>query len=302
VVVPIHNEMRGMETNSIVLLSFVLALCWLDRHPILSGLALAVAISIKYLPVIAIPYLLLRRRWLAAVATVGWSIILALLPAVSLGWSTNLGYLHYSTGGLVHLAGMKSTTAVAKVQGTDVATSISITSSLSRGVGRLGWPNVMAPALVATVIIIWVAVILLGYRRRRLPILHWPNARAQRTAPFDALLAIEWAGVVTFALAFSPNTQNRNLVLAVVPVTLAAVLAWFPIPGHSRRWIGFSIGVILLGLILPVASMGKPFTVFWLHGAWPCWCLLVPYAILHRAGLAIAQPTLIHPPCRETGG
>ena len=76
-IVPIHNELRGLETNSILLLSFVLALYWLDRRPVAGGLALAVGVSIKYLPIIAVPYLLLRRRWTTAGATLVGSIGLA---------------------------------------------------------------------------------------------------------------------------------------------------------------------------------------------------------------------------------
>ncbi len=288
VVVPIHNEMRGMETNSIVLLSFVLALFWLDRHPILSGLALAVSINIKYLPLIAVPYLLLRRRWVAAIATLCWTVVLGLLPALSVGWSTNLRYLQTALGGLLHLVGAKST-STAKVQSIDIATSISVTSVLSRLVNKLAAPHVLAPMLTAIAAALFIGAIFIRYRNRRLPLLRWPDATRQFGTPYGALLAMEWAALVTFTLAFSPNTQNRNLVLAIVPGALVAMLLRFPPAGRVRVWIVIATAILWAALILPIAQMGKPFTVAWVNGGWPCWCLLLTYVLLHPAALSKMQ-------------
>src|SRR6266699_883367 len=47
-------------------LFIVLALRWLDKRPAWAGIALGLACNIKYLPIVTLPYLLIRRRWVAA--------------------------------------------------------------------------------------------------------------------------------------------------------------------------------------------------------------------------------------------
>ena len=92
--------------NGLLVLSMVLALYWLDRRPVLAGLALAVGISVKYVPIIGLIYLALRRRWTAAIATVAGCALFALLPALSVGWTTNLHYQQMANRGLAVLFGV----------------------------------------------------------------------------------------------------------------------------------------------------------------------------------------------------
>jgi hypothetical protein len=283
--VPIHNELRGLETNSIILLSFVLALYFLDRMPVLSGLALAVAINIKYLPIIAVPYFLLRRRWTAAISTLVASVVLALLPAITLGWATNLRYLHEAVSGLGHLAGSESGQGAAQVNSTGDLSSLSITSTMARLGTTSQWGKPTQLAIVAAIAGAWLGLILLAYRKRRLAIWNWPPAREQRVVPFNALVAVEWAAMVTFALAFSPNTQNRNLVLAIVPASLAAALICSPLRGAWRALAALAAIGMTIGLVLPIYAMGKPFTVAWLATGGPCWALLATFVILAWAGI-----------------
>ena len=210
-VVPIHNELRGLETNSLLLLSFVLALYWLDRRPILAGVALAAAINIKYLPIIVLPWLLLRRRYTAAVATVLWTIALALLPATTLGMSTNLTYLQFALGGLLHLAGVQTPDAVAQVHTTDVYSSISVTSALARFASLPGMSRTAALAITAGVAAAWGMCVLLPFVRRfALPLLLLaPMRRGNGKGHLIALVAIEcgWP----WSPSPSPSAPTRRI-------------------------------------------------------------------------------------------
>jgi hypothetical protein len=293
--VPIYNELRGMETNALMLLCFALALHWLDRRPGRAGLSLALAINIKYLPLAAIPYLLIRRRWAAACATALWSVALALAPALSVGWARNLGYLRSAVGGLGSLAGASTTAGSAHINSASVDSSISITSTLARVGESVGWTARSGLLLGGAVAVCCILVAISAYRRERLPLLLWPAPTAQRMRPSQSLVAIEWAGLVTSVLAFSPNTQNRNLVLAVIPATLAAILVRFPRPGASRLPTAIAIFMLLVALILPVATMGHHLTGVWQHSGMPCWCLLAAYIVLLHVGLQDARG----PECRE---
>ena len=285
--IPIHNELRGLETNSIVLLSFALALYWMDRRPMLAGAALAVAINIKYLPIIAVPYFLLRRRYTAAIATLAASVAIALLPVLSLGWSTNLRYLHEAVSGLGHLTGNEPD-AGAKVNGAGDLSSLSITSTIARLGAPSHWSKPVQLGIVGLIAAVWGGSILLAYRESSLPDFNWPADINQRTAPFHGLLAVEWAALLTFALAFSPNTQNRNLVLAIIPATLAAALICSPLRSAWRAAVAFVTTLMLIGLTLPIAMMGKTFTVAWLATGGPCWVLLITFIVLGWAGVLAA--------------
>src|SRR6185437_546115 len=104
-----ENELRAqltmLETDALMLLMFTLALYWLDRRPIWAGLALAFAFNIKYLSIVTLPYLILRRRWTAAFSMVLGAVFFALLPAVLLGWNEEIRCLQVSTGGLLRWVG-----------------------------------------------------------------------------------------------------------------------------------------------------------------------------------------------------
>ena len=85
----IKGEWQMWQTDVWMLLLFVMALRWIDKRPLLAGIALGMAINIKYIPLVFLPYLLIRRRWTAAVGLIVGTIGFAILPAVSTGWTAN---------------------------------------------------------------------------------------------------------------------------------------------------------------------------------------------------------------------
>jgi hypothetical protein len=60
----------------------------IKRQWAMSGLVLAVVISIKLMPLVMLPYLFYRRFWQAGLATVGFILILNLTPSVLYTWSS----------------------------------------------------------------------------------------------------------------------------------------------------------------------------------------------------------------------
>src|SRR5258705_8385049 len=99
------------QTNGLMLLMLALALRWLDRKPWLAGLALGFAVNIKYLPLVLLPWLLIRRRWLAAGSFVLGCIFFAILPAVQSGWNNNLNHLSTAFRGPGHPLGIETRSA-----------------------------------------------------------------------------------------------------------------------------------------------------------------------------------------------
>lgn len=280
---PIFKELLSFQADFLILASFILAIVWLDKHPVLAGCTLAVGIAVKYLPLIAVPYLLLRRRWLAATTALIASILLTILPATTLGWSRNLHYLAISSGGLGRIVGAPpAPQSSARTHALADPLNISVTSSLARLAEARGWSEHVALALTAAAFLIWLALLLNQYRSRRFPILAWPSPGAQDALPYRALVAVEWAGVLTAALAFAPNA---NLLLAIFPtMILITLLQWRS--GNVPTWMLPTAAVlIIIALYLPMAVMGVPFTEFWNSLGAPGWLLLLAFLPLCSASL-----------------
>jgi hypothetical protein len=292
----IRGELQMLETDALTLLSFALALWWLDRRPLLAGAALALALSIKYLTILALPYLLIRRRWKAAASMAGSAIALALAPAAVVGWSENLRCLRVALGGLLgRTTGVATAGEEAHVHHLTDGINISVTSALARlagfaagggsaGSDRLG---LLAAGALAAGCLGLAAVL---YRRRSLPFLRWPAAPAQQAPPFRGLVALEWAGVMVATLVFSPGTNMRQLVIAALPLAVAAGLLLHPAPIPSRRTLLMAVLALAAAFLLPLDKvMSQRAAHLWLACGVACWSLLAVYLISLGAGLDVIR-------------
>jgi hypothetical protein len=279
-----HTLKQG-QTDGLVLLGFVLGLQWLERRPALAGLALGFAANIKYLSILALPYLLFRRRWAAAAwmafGTIGWG----LLPAVSLGWSGNLRALEQAGAGLVEAVGVEVSHGAANVQGIDWNLSLSIPSMVSRLLGpdaaleRKG--GVTLAIAMAVLGVVWAI-----FAARGRPFV-WPPRPARGDGQGDRVTALEWAGLIVAPLAFGPQTTGRHMVLllAVHAMAMTVLLG----PGSLRRKAPLIVGLVILqmGLVLPPgdAAMFDAARNVWRAIAGPSWCMLAMYLSLLWVGL-----------------
>jgi hypothetical protein len=285
-----ENEMRGeltmLETDALMLLMFTLALYWLDRFPTFAGLALAFAFNIKYLSIIALPYLILRRRWKAAGAMVAGTVLFALLPALQLGWKEDIRCLRVSMGGLLRWVGIAPETSHSiTVHNIADGLSVSITSALARALGARGFTNPQIMAVATGVGIAALAIVAILYRMNGIPFWKWPASVQQVKQPFEGLVALEWAGLVTVAIEFSPDTNTRHLVLAMLVNILGAVLVLVRRPGIRRLPALVGVILIFLGFTMPGARtlrhMGFNHFVYGI----PCWFLLIGYLLILWTGL-----------------
>jgi hypothetical protein len=292
----VHSELQMFQTNALMFFLFALSLYWLDRRPVLAGIPLGFILNIKYLSLAMFPWLLLRRRWKTAGAFAASSVFFALLPAVISGWHSNLHDLAVAYGGLLHMLGVGGGTAAAgheqaNVEDIAAGFSCSITSAMAR-LTRLGWTLKQALAAAAVIALAVAAIVAAMYRRLTLPLLSWPPADSQRTQPYSTLVGLEFTALVVATLAFSPQTNTRHLLLALL-VTIPSSLLILRTRGQAQWTLIAGMLIELAGFTLPwghstATSGDKSPSLPWLAVAGPSWCMLIALFTLLSAGLTRA--------------
>jgi len=282
----LRSEFQMWQTNILLMAALVLALRFLDSRPRLAGLLLGLAFDIKYLPIVFLPYLLVRRRYVAA----GWFCIgivaFALMPALVTGWSTNLHYWAQALSGIAHLFGvMTPGIPPANIDPIGVGHSISVTSGVSRLLSDA--PRAMGPAVVACIVAATALVLWRVYRRSGMPLLAWPNAAEQGAQPWRLLIVVEWSALIALDLAFSPQTNPRHASLLLMPFVPMAAMLCFPKPDVPRgsAWAGTAI--LLFGLLYPpnLPSMLQELA-WWRHVGGAGWCMVLAMPFFVHAGVA----------------
>jgi hypothetical protein len=292
----LRNELVMGQSNLWMLLSWVLALVWLDKRPVLAGAALGFGVNIKYLQIVALPYLLIRRRWTAAAAMVVSSVGWALLPAVYVGWERNLGYLRQAFGGLLGMVKPGSGAELAEGAGLAARVpmlregfSMSITSWSARMTSDAGvtiWTVALAGAIAMAVL----GVVWLMYRWAGIPLFVGRDATADRGDLLRGVVAMEWAGLVVASLAFGPQTNSRHLAMIMLPCVVGVAIVMLPrlrVPGWPLM---IGLAVMLAGLTLPPGGESRRWMVdAWQSGGGPMWCLVFMLFTLLFVGLGDAR-------------
>jgi len=189
----------------------------LDRAPGVAGVLIGFAVNIKYVPLLFVAWLAARRRWAAVAASAAGVVLWAVLPAAVLGWDRNLDYLARSGAGLGKLVGVRVEGQPGAVYPLEYEYSVSIPSGAARGAKLFGvGRGAVAPAVGLAAAVV-TAVVWRLYRRHG-----WSPGR--RLTDRSGLTVLEWCGLLTAMLAFSPQTQNRHLFLLLPVVLLGAAL------------------------------------------------------------------------------
>jgi len=288
----VKSDLQMFQVNSLLLFLSILSLRWLDRRPTLAGFALGLAMNIKVFPIIFLPYLMFRRRWKTATAMVGSTILFGLLPAVVIGWKTNLQYLAQSSGGFLSLLGIHlDVQQKAQIKDVTASYSVSLPSGLVRMIGpdhpTLAWILVWGILISLIVFGAWI------YVRRGLPRVRWPDQMEQREQPWRALIAMEWATLTAIALIFSPQTNSRHLLMLAPLALLGAVMM---VKTFKKQGWGFLLtgtALVWAGLTLPPGSFKIHFLyhahVFWQFVGGPSWILLASLPFLLWGGTKIIK-------------
>jgi hypothetical protein len=285
----LRGELQMWQTNLLMLFLLILALCLLDRWPALAGTALGLAFNIKYLPVVVLPYLLVRRRFVAAAAFVASAVGFALLPAIRTGWQVNLNYLAVAYRGLFHLVGAGTQAPAAHVWNIDNGLSVSITSAFARVLPA--WAALIATGGVALVMLFCASRL---YRSHNVSFWYRPDGGADdgKEPARRAIVGLEWVGLSVATLVFSPQTNTRHLSMLLLANTAAVVLLFQGRNGtRVPRW-PLACGTVLLALAVsfPPGGQQRPSLLGpWHHMGGPTWVALGMFATLLWFGLRHAK-------------
>ncbi|MEO0631582.1 MAG: glycosyltransferase family 87 protein, partial [Planctomycetota bacterium] len=289
--VPAFDQMRWQleqgQTDGLLLLAFALGLHWLDRRPLLAGLVTGLAANVKYLSLIVLPFAIVRKRIRLGIGVIAGAVAGLLLPAVVFGWERNSEFVKTSLGRLVHVvdAGpdLENTGGV-NIHSLTWELNISMPAFAAKRVDQLGLPDIAVPLIAVglagmLVLIAWRMYAARGFR-------FWLGERNTETR--DRLGTLEWLGLIACAMAMSPQTTVRHMVLMTLIYQCAMVLAIVRTgPGRAVPLVG--VVVAFLGMTLPPGGgdtwSSEVALPVWRSASGAMWCALVCFACVLWSGL-----------------
>ncbi len=299
----VKTEWATGQTDTLILLAFVLALRWLDRRPWLAGAVIGGAANIKYQTLVALPWMLARRRWTAAGTAALATLGCLLVPALVSGWVGNLHNVGIALAGLGKFLGVHGSAAAPTV---DVGweRSISITSAAARLLAAARRGPAGGVVIGGCVGLAVLGVYARLYRLASFRLFEFRAAGHGRVPADEGVVAVEWIGLMVAWLAFGPEVARRHMF--VLLLLHAAVLLLLVDRQARFAKKGLFIGLLVwqLGLRLPPSGMPlfQKIGDVWNGIGGPSWCLLLLYGLLIRTVLAGTRVPASEPnPAQATG-
>lgn len=270
-------ELRDGNCDAIIMTCWVLGLAALRRQPWLVGLAIGLALNIKYTAGVLVVYLLLRRCWAEVAWSSVWTLSFAALPALAMGWHAAVRAWAGALGGVGRLLGLGGGAGpAAEIHSVTWELSVSVTSAMARlaealGLNaRMGELSALALGLVAAA---WVTCWrarrgCAPFWRRRLEmggLRLWPHGNPDAAAPDEpARTSLEWWGLMAGLLVFSPQTPIRHMNMALPLVCLVAAALYVLVPRRQGLLLTISLAIFAGSLWLPPGGA-------WSHGLLRTW-------------------------------
>jgi hypothetical protein len=262
----IHASFILGQTDCLMLLGFACVLRCMQRKPLLAGAIVGATASIKYLSLIFVPYFLIKKNFRAAFGSIVAFGFFMTLPAVQIGFDRAGQYGAVAVRGMGRMMGIIEAPKTAKILRVGMDRSVSITSSVFRLTRSYGMPDLFAVMLLLCVLIAVIAAIVFMCRRNGVPIFR--PQRSDRLAA-NAVTSLEGAVLIFLALAFSPQTTARHMVLLLLINTVAVAVFL----AHDAK---ASRVLLIIAAVLQVAVLSLSFRaiVAWRAVGGASWCAL----------------------------
>ncbi len=263
------HKMFGLgQSDAFVLLGFALVLRWMKRRPFLAGVVVGAVANVKYLSVIFVPYFLVKRNFRAAFSAMLSFIVFLAIPAIETGWNRGVGYAAVAFGGLGHLLGLEVPNHHLKINAVTWDRSISLTSAVFRLTRSFGLPDLAGLTILFLLGAAILASLILLARRSGVALFRTKDARAE---------TLEWAIMIFIAVAFSPQTTARHMVLLLLVYLVG--LAVFLAQTDRRTKFALAGSMLLTAASLSLPSAGKSLDL-WRNFSGPSWCALLLILVL----------------------
>jgi len=283
----IHASFILGQTDGLMLLGFACTLSWMQRKPLLAGAIVGATASIKYLSLIFVPYFLIKKNFRAAFASiVAFSFFMA-LPAMQIGFARAGQYGAVALRGMGRMMGIIEAPKTAKILRVSMDRSVSITSAVFRLTRSYGVPDLFAAMFLLCVFIAVMAAIVFMCRRNG--VLIFRPARSDRHVA-NAVTSLEGAVLIFLALAFSPQTTARHMVLLLLINTVAIAVFLVQDAKASRALL-----IIATALQVAVLSVSFRAIVAWRAVGGASWCALgLVLAIVWSGSRALSEDRRLH--------
>lgn len=275
------------NSDVLIALGFAAGMRWLLSRPMLAGIALGATLNVKYLPVIFLPYLLVRRMWIALLAAAGGAVGFAMLPATTLGWDLNLRYLSHAFGGLSSAAGGERQDTDAMIWPLTWHRAEGFPSSLARALGdnSLAWAAALALAGLIFAAGWWV------YARRGSSLFAGRGPRDASRPGGKLLVLLELCGLLVAVLIFGPQTIGRHFAIALPVTVVGAGLALAHPSGRARATLWALLAAFFLALIMPPGGVHEGAVQLWRDLSGAAIALLAAYFGMLWFGVGLAKQT-----------
>ena len=287
----IRSELRMGQSDGFVLIWMMLGLMWLHRRPLLAGFMLGGSVNVKLQGLVFLPYMIFRGRLKNLIGLIGGTLFFALVGSLIWGWNQNTNYLVTMFSWIGDLLGIK-------MEKLDIASEL----MPLEWIRNMGFPSVIKRAQlhwefresvvmigVLALICIIVAAGWSIYAFRGVPLFKGRTGRTDDATPQGrGLVGLEWAGLMTGMLAFSPHSTALHFIMSLFVLTLASTILHTQTHRKSKIVVGVMMVVFWASLVLPPGGeQFKPMLVWWRAVGGPMWALLALYLCVLWAGLGI---------------
>lgn len=240
------------------------------------GLATGFSVNLKYIALITLPYFVLRGHLKFAAGVVVGTIFWALLPWAIIGWEQFAYLWRGALGGLLQATDATGVRADGNARLMNARTfGISITTACVRIADGLQKP-VLGPLFAGVLLLVTYGITQAIYARFGQSMWLGRFGASERARP--RLMLVEFVGLVTIAMAFSPQTNARHIVqMLPLAMMLAGTLIGATPP--AARWLSIAgLAVLWFGIIFPPAMQAtKELREWWQEAAGLCTCLVVAW-------------------------
>ena len=260
------------QSDALTLVGFACALRWMNRRPLIAGIAVGGSANVKYISLIFVPYFLVKRNYRAALSAILSFVGFLFLPAVQIGFQRAAEYAKAAFGGVANMFGAGVVEHGANVIDIAWNRSISIPSTIVRLTRGFGLSDTVAGLTIILLFLATIGALIWLGRSQGAPMFQ----RGKREESGRATVLPEWLILIVLALVFSPQTTLRHMVLMVLAFVVAVGVLLTLAERRAKVVVICAIGIMVAALTLPPYGMGMNQAVWtWRAIGGASWCALV---------------------------